>query len=292
VRSGCAGPLVLMKGPEIAIRYPGAARLFFDIDLLSPEPHRTHSQLRASGFIEAGDAEFSVTRHHVRPLKWPDLPLLVEIHGNPNWPDGLQAPPAGQIVDAAVPSRLGVDGILTPEDGQHALIVAAHGWAHEPLRSLRDLIDARALAGQVDPRSIDRAAQAWGMRRLWWTTDRVTDVVLNDGRMPIFVGLWAGHLRAGRERTVLENHLRAWSAGYWALPVGSALATTARAARSDILRAPEEGWSEKLSRMLAAARNATNPLSHHDRQLGEAATRGRVRKRLEGHAADSKEESP
>ena len=141
----------------------------------------------------------------------------------------------------------------------------------------------------MDREAIDRTAEAWCIARLWRTTDRVTDAVLSGDRMPFLVGLWAKHLAECRERTVLENHLRAWSAAYWALPVRSALTTMARAARSDVLRAPEEGWSDKLWRMVAAARNATTPLSQHDRQLGDAATRGRVRKRTEGDAGAARE---
>jgi hypothetical protein len=288
VRASCDGSLVLMKGPEIAIRYPGAARAFVDLDLLTEDPERAYRQLLAAGFVEGGEPEFSVAPQHVGPLRWPDLPLFVEIHGHPHWPDGLPAPPTGPIFDAAVPSRLGVDGILAPEDAQHALIVAAHGWAHEPLRALRDLIDVRVLSAEADRKAIDRTAEAWRIGRLWRTTDRVTDAVLGDDRMPFLVGLWAKHLPECRECTVVENHLRAWSAAYSALPVRSALSTTARAIRSDVFRAPEEGWSDKIRRMLAAARNATTPLSHHDRQLGDGATRGRVRKRVEGAAGASK----
>jgi Uncharacterised nucleotidyltransferase len=291
IRASCDGRLVLMKGPEIAIRYPGAARAFVDLDLLTDDADLAYRQLRASGFVEAGDPEVSGVPQHVPPLKWPDLPLFVEMHGHPHWPDGLPAPSTGPILDAAVTSALGVDGILAPEKAQHALIVAAHSWAHEPLRALRDLIDVRVLSAEVDPEAIGRTAEEWRIGRLWRTTDRVTDAVLNSERMPFLAGLWAKHLPECREPTVLENHLRAWSAAYCALPVESALMTTARAARSDILRAPEEGWPDKISRMLAAARNATSPLSRHEHQLGDAATRGRVRKQTEGDAAAAREDA-
>ena len=96
VRASCDGPLVLMKGPEIAIRYPGAARAFVDLDLLTEDAQLAYRQLRAAGFVEASDQEFSIAPQHARPLKWPDLPLFVEIHGHPHWPDGLPAPPTGR----------------------------------------------------------------------------------------------------------------------------------------------------------------------------------------------------
>jgi hypothetical protein len=280
VRSICDGKLVLMKGPEIAIRYPGSARAFMDIDLLVAHAERTHRQLRDAGFAEVEDENEPFRRHHhLRPLKWPDLPLPVEIHDRPHWPEGLDAPETASILGSAVSSALGVEGIDTPEPAQHALLVAAHAWAHEPLHLLRDLVDARALISTGADSEIARTARAWGIGRLWRTTDRVTDAVLSGRRLPALVELWAGHLPALRERTVLENHLRAWLSAYWALPLRSAAASTARAAWSDIAPAPEEGWRDKLARAVAATRNATAPLSHHDRRLGDAATRGRKRDR-------------
>jgi Uncharacterised nucleotidyltransferase len=277
VRRGCDGPLVLMKGPEVALRYPGAARGFIDIDLLVPEPRRAHDQLREAGFIEAGDYERFQPRHHLRPLQWPGLPLRVEIHGRLHWPDGLKPPAADSIIGSAGPSRLGLEGILAPDEAQHAILVAAHAWAHEPLWRVRDLLDTRALAPPSSRPSIERTARAWNVRRLWQVTDRVTNAVLGTGRMPLVVRPWAAHLLALRERTVLENHLRDVMAAYWALPFASAVATSAHAIAYDLLPAPEEGWSDKISRMLTASRNATKPLSQHDLQLGEAATRGRNR---------------
>jgi hypothetical protein len=277
VRNGCDGPLVLMKGPELAVRYPGAARGFFDVDLLTLDPLRTHDQLREAGFVEVGDDEPFRPRHHLRPLKWPQLPLLVEIHAKPHWPDGLRPPATASIVDASVPSDTNVAGVLAPERSQHALLVAAHAWAHEPLHRLRDLIDVRALAPPGVYEEIDRTARTWGIARLWRTTNQVTDDVLARRRSGPLVNLWARHLSELRERSVLENHLRAWLAAYWALPVGQALRATEHAIRNDIAPAPEEGWLDKLSRALTATRNATTPLSLHNFRLGDAATRGRAR---------------
>ncbi len=280
VRTSCDGPLVLMKGPEIAIRYPGSARSFIDIDLLVGDADRTHHQLRKAGFAEFDDGDEPFHRHHhLRPLKWPGLPLPVEIHDRPHWPAGLHAPHTASIIRSAVASDLQIEGILAPAPAQHSLLVAAHAWSHEPLHLLRDLVDVRALATPDARAEIELTASAWDVRHLWRTTDRATDAVLDGRRMPLLVGLWARHLSAQRERTVLENHLRAWLAGYWALPIGPALMTTARAIRDDVVRAPEEGWPDKLARVLAASRNATRPLSDHHRQLGEAATRGRTRNR-------------
>jgi hypothetical protein len=290
VRHGCEGPLVLMKGPEIALRYPGSARAFIDVDLLVPDPERAHGQLREAGFVDATILEPFEQRHHFRPLRWPDLPLRVEIHDRPHWPPGLRPPATASIIDAAKPSLLGIDGLLAPHDAHHALLVAAHAWVHEPLCKLRDLVDVRALASPSERAVIERTARAWRITRLWRTTDHATEAVLGRDRMPFLVRPWARHLLERRERTVFENHLWKCFAGYWALPFGSAVAATARAIGEDILPAGEEGWSDKLSRMLAASKNANMPLSRHHHRIGDAATRGRNRKRRRRDAADPTDE--
>jgi Uncharacterised nucleotidyltransferase len=276
IRAGCAGPIVLMKGPELAIHYPGSARGFLDIDLLVPEASRVHEQLKSAGFIETGDAELFHRLHHLRPLRWPDLPVPVEIHQRPKWPERLPPPATIAIFRAAVPSGLCVDGILAPEPAQHTLLVAAHAWAHQPLRTLRDLIDIRALSTSAGRAAIEQTAGMWGLTHLWRTTDRVTDAVLA-GTQPRMVPSWARHLREMRERTVLENHLQAWLSPFSSLPPRRALAAAAGAFASDLAPTPEEGWPEKLSRVLTASRHATIALSRHNRLLGDAATRGRKR---------------
>jgi hypothetical protein len=290
IRNCCDGPLVLMKGAEVALRYPGSARGFNDIDLLTSEPRGVHDQLREAGFVEAGGEGLSESHHHLRPLRWPDLPLKVEIHGGPNWPSGLEAPQVASIIGSAGPSDLRVEGILAPEAAHHALLVAAHAWAHEPLWRLRDLIDVRALAPPSQRAAIERTARAWSLRRLWRTTDRVTDAVLGQGRMPLLVRLWAKHLLECRERTVLENHLQPLLAAYWALPLTAAVATTADALAEDFLPAPEESWSHRLWRMKIASRNANTPMSHHKLQRENAATRGSTRRRRSDDAADTNDD--
>lgn len=273
-REGCEGPLVLMKGPELALRYPDGARSFTDLDLLAPEPRRAHDQLRAAGFVEDEDPTFAQPRHHLRPLRWPELPLKVEIHGHPKWPDGLEAPATASIVAEAGPTGLDVDGILAPADVHHALLVAAHAWAHEPLWRLRDLVDARALVAPSDRTAVERQARDWGITRLWRTTDDVTDAVLGRRRMPPLIRPWARHLSETRERTVLEDHLRDLLAEFWALPVSAALTRSAQAIRDDLLPAPGQRWSAKLSRMVTASRNAKTPMSQHSFQVKSAAARG------------------
>jgi hypothetical protein len=277
VRAACDGPLLLMKGPEIAVRYPNGARAFGDVDLLALDARSVHRQLRAAGFVEVGDPRLFHGIHHLRPLSCPRLPLVVEIHSKPKWLDRLPPPPVAEIFDTAVPARVGVDGVLAASPERHALLVAAHAWAHEPLCRLRDLVDVAAVAADADPGDIDRLADELGAGRLWRTTCAAVDAVLLGGRVPLAVRLWARHLSAARERTVLEAHVQELVSGYWALPPGVAFAQTRRAVARDLLPAPEETWTAKLSRTIRAWRNAVEPISKHDSVLGDAARRGQWR---------------
>ena len=174
------------------------------------------------------------------------------------------------IVGSARASDFGVEGILTPVDAHHALLVAAHAWAHEPLWRLRDLADVRVLASPSERAAIGRTAEAWGMTRLWQTTDRVTDAIVGRHPMPFLVRPWAAHLLEHRERTVFENHVRDYMAAYLALPRTAAFVKAAHAFAEDFLPAPDQGWSNKLSRMLTASKNANTPMSHHSLQLGQS----------------------
>jgi Uncharacterised nucleotidyltransferase len=285
VRANCDGPVVLMKGPEVALRYPEVARSFADLDLLVPDARLTHEQLQRGGFVEIGDPALYYRLHHLRPLARPGLPLSVEIHSAPKWPDRLRPATlvAAEVVGSAVPSALGIEGILAPDPGRHALLLASHAWAHEPLRRLRDVVDVAALAAEAEAAGLGRIAQVWGIDALWDTTEAVAAALFEDGPRPATLRLWARHLPAVRERTVLEGHLQKWLSGYWVLPVREAAAQSLAAFGRDLLRAPEEGWRPKSARALTALRHAHVPRSRHDLQLGEEATRGRGRNPPDGN---------
>ena len=81
VRAAWDGPLVLMKGPEVALDYraPGL-RSFGDLDLLTDDAEAAQAALIAAGFHEVFDPEIYKDIHHLRPLWWPGLPLVVELH--------------------------------------------------------------------------------------------------------------------------------------------------------------------------------------------------------------------
>ena len=59
IRDLADGPLVLVKGAEVASLYPGRARSFSDLDLFAVQGHAVHESLKAAGFAEAKGQETS-----------------------------------------------------------------------------------------------------------------------------------------------------------------------------------------------------------------------------------------
>jgi len=88
---------------------------------------------------------------------------------------------AAELFDAAAPSTLDVGGVSAPIPLHHTLILASHAWGHEPLHTLRDLIDVALVATQVDPAELERTAAARGIPRLWRTTRHAIDALFYGG---------------------------------------------------------------------------------------------------------------
>jgi hypothetical protein len=278
IRQIAAGPLMLVKGPEVACLYPGRARGFADLDLLTPDGMRVQESLKAAGFVEVDDPELFRDHHHLRPLQAPGLWLKVEIHLRPLLPRGAAAPPVDELLEAAVPSAVGVEGILAPRPVDHALILAGHGWEHDPLHTLRDLIDVAAVAEHADPVELARTARAWGMERVWRTTAGATGALFGGGRRTAALRLFGGHLAHVRERTVLDNHLQHWLHSFWELPLGRAFLTTGTALKQELLPAPGESWHAKIVRVRNAVFHPRRPMSSHTaswREDVERSHRGR-----------------
>ena len=274
VREAYDGPTIVLKGPEVAAAYPDPAlRSYGDIDLLVPDVAAAHRALLDAGFELVGDPELYVDIHHLRPLAVREIPIAVEIHSRPKWVDPLTAPSAGALFEATVPSATDVPGMLAPSPERHALLLAVHSWAHEPLRRLRDVIDVAAMLDGADRSEIARLARAWGVGRLWSTTAAVVDAVLGDGRRPWALRLWAQNLDRARDRTVFENHLQRWLSDFWALPPATALARLPRTLVDEVRPEQEEGWRSKLSRSALAVRNAARPRAHHDQEVGARRSR-------------------
>ena len=169
-------------------------------------------------------------------------------------------------------------GLLAPSPSHHAILVAAHGWAHQPLGRLRDLVDVGAFAVETDPRELDQQAGRWGVSRLVATTVYSLEAVLR-GRRTAPLRLWAGHLPEVRDQTVFEHHLERVLAPFWGLPFDRAARSSVRAFGNELRPAFDETWPEKLRRTTRAIRRARLAVSTHDRLLGPSARRGRGRNR-------------
>lgn len=269
VRASWDGPLVLVKGPEVALDYPAPLlRRFRDLDLLTDDPVAAQAALLAAGFVEVGEPALYAGIHHLRPLWWPGLPLVIELHSKPKWPSRLPAPSTPELLAAAVPGRLGVTGVDTLPPAEHAILLAAHSWAHEPLACIGHLLDVLVTVERADPAEVDALARAWGCGRLWRTTHAAARVAVDADGESAAVALWARHLRGVRERTVFEAHAHDWLAPAWGLSPRRVPAAVVRAMVDEGRREGGEPWREKLSRARLALSHAGTAQSEHDLALG------------------------
>lgn len=277
VRAATEQPVVLLKGPEVARRYPAPAlRHFIDLDLLVPDADRLQAELLAAGFEEAedptwafrlsGDVDLFADKHHCRPLRWAGWPLRLEIHRRPSWPAWLPEPAVEDLLDLAEPADL--DGMLTLPPGPHALVLAAHLWVSNPFARLRDVLDIALLLQELDTTEVDDLASAWGVGRMWATTRAVVESVFLEAATSSASRLWARHLSSAREQTVLEVHVTRWLSPFWALPLRRAMAVAATGVMDDLTPAAQEPWRAKARRSIRALRNARASKSQHDTELG------------------------
>lgn len=279
VRDAAGAPVVILKGPEVAARYPEPAlRAFVDLDLLVGDPDSVQAALLAAGFEEADDPPWAfrldgrdlfADRHHARPLFWPGLPIRLEIHRHPSWPRWLDPPSPEPLLARAVPSATNVEGVLTLSPIDHALVIAAHTWVHEPLARVRDLVDLAVMSEGLDRTELAGAADLLGIERLWNATIACADALVSATRRPTAAQrIWARNLDAVRERTVLEAHLENWISCLWTLPPSRALPLVVRNVVWDLRPAAEEPWRAKLHRTARALRHAFTGKSRHDEELG------------------------
>lgn len=270
VRDAVDGPIVVMKGAEIAGLYPDPAlRSFRDVDLLVEDAEAAQRALLAAGFEEFGDAHRYVGIHHLRPLVARDLPVGIEVHSRPKWVDRLPSPDVGLLLESAVPGRTGIEGILGLPPAMHALVLAAHSWAHEPLRRIRDLVDVAAAWKAAGEGEVDALAGEWGVERLWATTRRMIENVFGHDRVPWSFRPWSRHLLDARERTVFEAHATRWLSPGAGLPRRAAIGCMAETLAAEVKPAPDEGWPEKLRRMGMAVVHARYARTHHERLLDD-----------------------
>jgi hypothetical protein len=265
-REAYDGRFVLLKGPEVALDYPDPGmRPFGDLDLLVDDAPAAQAALLAAGFGEIGEPALYDGIHHLRPLAWPGVPIVIELHSRPKWPERVPGPGVDALLAHAVPSRLGVAGIETLAPAPHAVLLAAHAWAHEPLARLGHLVDVAATLVRAEDGEAAALARAWGCSRMWTRTEDAMRAVLHGEASPVPV--WAKHLDAARERTVLEMHLQRLLAPAGGLPRGRVPAGLVRALLDELRRDGDEPLRAKLARSRLAVAHAHVSRADHERVL-------------------------
>ncbi len=268
-----AGPVVLMKGPEVAEYYENSlTRPYRDLDLLVEDADAAWNAMVDAGFEPTGDPALYIGIHHLRPLVLPGLPLVVEVHHQPKWLEGMAAPTV-ELLETAVPSATGVPGLLTLEPKRHAVVLAVHAWAHVPLSRLGRLVDIAAVSQGADRAALRAVAAAWNVDRMWDTTSHTIDSLLGDRRRPISGQIWARHLWSVRERTVMERHLEQWLAPYSVLPPRAAFRASLSHVADDVALPPGETRREMAGRSARAVAHAFKRQSDHERMMESTMTR-------------------
>jgi hypothetical protein len=264
VRSAVEGPLLLIKGPEVAASYPHPdMRLFKDLDLLTTDVAAAYQALLAAGFVEVDCGTFVPPAYHCGPLAWPGIPLTIELHRAPRHVRGLPVPTVDALLRLTHPSRTGVEGVLGLVPSAHAVLLALHAWSHGPLERLGPLIDITAVLAEGDRDAADVHARAWGCERLWRTTVSCIDALFMNAPTTIALRTWARHLLGAREPSVLESHAAAIAAPAWSLPYSRAGLGAGRELLDTVLARGDDTWSEKLYRARRAARHAVTPVSDY-----------------------------
>lgn len=273
VRATWGGRMALIKGPEVATFYPNpAVRTFGDVDLLVDDAQEAQRALLDAGWEEGPFEDLFHDLHHGRPLLLPGTPIAVELHSEIKWPDRAGSPPSTDLLlQEAVPSRTGIDGVLALRPEHHALCLAAHAWGHEPLARARDLLDVAVVCEHADLDEVDALAREWGIHRMWRTTIAAVSSLVAGTDPSLAQRVWARHLVTLRDRTVVETHLMKLFSPFSEVGLGPALAAASSRAASVLVPADGETWSTKLARTRRAVRSAGRRRTEHERDLGRDA---------------------
>jgi hypothetical protein len=255
VRDVCDGDVLVLKGPDVAATYPAPwLRPYIDVDILVRDVADVERRLLAVGFVGVGPP-MDDSLHHVQRLRAPDSAASVEVHRRPKWVGDTMGPTFDELLEDAIPSATGVDGLVAPSPRYHALLLAAHAWAERPLGRLGDLVDVAAML-EAGGSGADELADRHGIARVWQATSKAIDALLADEHPTWPTRTWARHLTGVRERTVLEVHLARALEPFTSLPPWRAPAGVARSLRPTVLPHEDEGWRKKLSRSRHALRSA------------------------------------
>lgn len=179
VRALIDGPVLLMKGIEVAQLYPeNWQRDFVDLDILVGDADSADVDLRAAGFEAFQKVTTLPEYHQTAPLVRPDNPVTVELHRRPSSPRWSHFP-AAEIIAQGRPSRTGLDGVMRPRDDHHAVLIAWHYWRDGAHRG-RDLLDLHLLRQQTTDEEIEATARAWGIETVWQHTRLLLDALVGD----------------------------------------------------------------------------------------------------------------
>lgn len=266
VRNAYDAPIVVLKGPAVAAHFPDPVlRPFEDLDLLVADAPAAQAALEAAGFFRDVDPRsMANVRHHLDPLRSPNLPLHVELHSRPRWIEGLRPPPLDALLARAQPAELGVTGVLRLAPAHEAVLLAVHVWSHDPLTRLLRLVDVALLTDAAGAGEPDAVAREWGVSRIWRTTTAVVGSILLGGQSkPWPQRLWGRGLESAREATVLETHLGRCLSPFWILPPGPALRSFAAAVGSLVRPETGESWGAKLARVLGQVARPSMRRSEH-----------------------------
>lgn len=231
IRQVLDGPIILLKGPEVAARYPDPAlRPYGDLDLLVPDPDDAQRRLIAAGCEPVSEA----APHHRPGLCCPGWLLHVEIHERPNVPRWTTISTA-ELFARAIPSVVPVEGIMSVPPADQAILLAAHSWLHEPLWRIGDLVDIAAMTEGLDPTELRVLAERWGMDRVWTITQQAIDAICT-GEPPRagMCRLLGNHLWSVRTRTLAETRMARLVSAFWA-PISW---NSAREISASLLRSP------------------------------------------------------
>jgi hypothetical protein len=269
-RDAYDGPLLLVKGPELSARYPDGARRFGDLDLVAGDAEEAQAALLAAGFRlqqrdwpPEGYDDVRRPHYHLHPLVFPGLGLRIEIHKHVKWPDRLRPPSNEELFEAAVPSVVGVPGLLTPHPDHHAVVLVSHAWGEVPMRRVRQLVDVLAFVDDGDRAKLRQLAAGWGIERGWTSTLAVGDWLLLGHPEPRLVGVWARYLRELREPNVLEMHVQDWLSPFWLTTPRPAAHRTFDAVLRDLRPKPNQTWKAKLRQTMRALTHPRRARTEH-----------------------------
>ncbi len=294
VRAATDVPLLLFKGPEVAARYPDPAlRMFRDVDLIARTPGRRSERFSLAAASRRSAIPSSVPGHS--PSAAPEVARAAAGRRASLAPEVGRAPrrPRRRVVVRGRAARqlTGADGCWRPSPARHAVLLAVHSWAHEPLRILRDMVDVAALAAEASREEVAEVAREWGVERLWATTvgrARLHLLGRPSGRSPFGSGRRTSSLSASERCS--RSTPRALAVRF----LGAAVRRRAAPARARRLcgeLTPDrgEGWRRKLSRSCArSSERGTSPLRPRARsrdQLGRDGLIGRVARPSRANAA-------